>query len=128
MSVDIDNDKRDKPDMGADEYVPLPLYVSSRDSALLLNWGINPSLMPSLHHYELTVQCQIGANPPNEIGCGQTFDLGTKTVFLLTGLSNYKNYTLSVTSKDQAGAILEIFRTVTAFHTDIYVFLPLLIK
>ena len=128
MPVDIDNDSREKPDLGADEYAPFPLQASSRDSALLLSWMIDPGLVSWLDHYELVVQCESGANPPEEIGCGQPLNLGTRNSLLLTGLTNYKFYTLSVTAKDQAGATLDISRIIRAFATDIHVFIPLIHK
>ena len=128
MPVDIDSDWRDQPDLGADEYAPFPLQGSSRDSALLLSWAINPGLVSWLDHYELVVQCEAGANPPKEIGCGQPLNLGTRNSLLLTGLTNYKIYTLSVTAKDQAGATLDLSRILRAFVTDIHVFMPLIHK
>ncbi|MBI5583981.1 MAG: hypothetical protein HY892_09170 [Deltaproteobacteria bacterium] len=129
MTVDLDNDNRALPDMGADEYVPFPLRVSSGDGTLYLNWG-NPAagIFSPDYYYELTVQCPTGAETPKEIRCGQSLNIGSLTSFLLTGLTNYQGYTLWVAVKEPAGAILDLSRTVTAFATDIHVYLPLVVK
>jgi hypothetical protein len=128
--VDIDGDGRPldlAPDIGADEIVTIPLLLTVRrpeSGNLALSWSLAPSLLAYLDHYELTVSAEAGASPPEQGGLGVAIDLGQQTTFLLTGLTDGKEYVVQLVARDAAGTVIaEATATATPmdfFHT----FLP----
>lgn len=130
LTTDIDGDGRTDglPDVGADERnQAIILTASSVDaSTLRLNWRVEASQLPGLHHYWIVYLNESGANPPDE--GGSPIDVGMVTTYQLTGLSTYRKYTLTVNAYDVTGQLLDNSNTVVAFPTDIFVYLPLVMK
>jgi hypothetical protein len=126
--ADIDGDSRllfSPPDIGADEYAPIVLTsIPVASGTLKLNWKTDTVVVKGVDHYELLVFCPPGANPPNGGDCPATFDQIHETSYVLSGLSNYKTYTMTVRAKDSSDGLIETSNTVTTFPTDIFVYLP----
>lgn len=132
-ALDIDNDTRPfgtGSDIGTDEYRSFYLSVYPvADGALGLNWGEDSSmLVGGVSHYEIMVTCETGANPPNEGGCDTPIDASQSTYFKLTGLSNFKEYILTVHAVGGDDNDVAISTSVTASPTDIFVYIPVAIR
>ncbi|MAT96723.1 MAG: hypothetical protein CL608_06225 [Anaerolineaceae bacterium] len=128
-AVDVDNQNRapfTPADLGADEYIPLYLYVLPNDHSLSLNWIANTALLPGLDHYEIVVSHGAGASPPNE--GPSPIDVGNATNFDLTGLTNDASYTLTIRARNGSNSIIASSNTVTISPTDDLLYLPLVIK
>ena len=132
-SVDIDGDGRpldQAPDIGADEAVTIPLLLTVRrpeSGAVALSWSLIPSLLAYLDHYELEVSAEAGASSPEQVGLNVPIDLGQQTTFLLTGLTDGKEYVIQLVARDVADEILAQ-RTVTTIPIDpFHAFLPLVL-
>lgn len=113
--------ERSAPDLGAYEFVPsLTLYGAPANQAIHLNWTINvtPSFTGTwrIDYYTFT------ATLPLTIPLSQS---GMRA-YTLTGLINYQWYTVTL------NAILTetvwLSDTVRAMPTDIFVYLPLILK
>ncbi len=116
-------------DFGADEYHPFALIVVPRDGALRLDWTAGAGvLIGGIGHYEVSVACEAGAAPPNEVGCGQTLNVGSATSLMLTGLTNFKRYTIEIKAYDATNTLIATSVAVAAFPTNLFVFLPLVLK
>lgn len=115
------------PDLGADEYHPFPLSVIPGNTTLLLNWsqGTN-TLTGGVAYYKLLVVCGPGATDPNEINCGNALNVSSNSVASLTGLANFKQYTLQVEAYDSSNNLIARSVSVTATPTNIFLFLPLI--
>ncbi|MCX7841033.1 MAG: fibronectin type III domain-containing protein, partial [Anaerolineae bacterium] len=101
------------------------------DGTLRLDWTNGVSVLSGgVAYYEVLVTCTSGANPPAQGNCGQPINVGTVTTFNLTGLSNSKQYTVTVKAYDSSGVLLANSITVTAIPTDtpFYLYLPLILK
>ncbi len=110
------------PDIGAFEAPPFRVTVIQLSSeSLRAHWG----QQVGIDHYLLTVGCPQGANRPNEIGCNApTAYPGNAESATLTGLTNYVNYSISVSAMDENGNALASDETV-AMPTDIFLYTPL---
>jgi len=133
IGQDIDDQSRPYngvADIGADEYLPFPLAVLPGDHWLSFNWNEGAQLLAGgVNKYSILVSCEPGANPPNEVGCDQPADVGSDiTNYLLTGLSNFKRYTLSVFAKTSQGVVIGTSESIIAIPTDIFIYLPLVLK
>lgn len=118
-------------DFGADEYCPFALSVTPGNSTLHLDWTDGAhALSGGVAYYDVFVTCASGANPPAQGNCGQAINVGTVTTFNLTGLSNLKQYTVTVRAYDASGVLLANSTTVTAIPTDTpySLYLPLILK
>jgi hypothetical protein len=116
-------------DLGADEYSPFPLVVRSGDGTLRLDWAVGASwLAGGVDHYEMIVTCAAGANAPDQVGCGSSINVGTATTITLTGLTDFKGYTSVVNAYDSSRNLIGTSTTVTAFPTNIFLYLPLVMK
>jgi hypothetical protein len=117
-------------DIGADEYWPFPLAVLPGDHWLSFNWNEGAQLLAGgVNKYSILVRCESGANPPNEVGCDRSVDVGSDiTSYLLTGLTNFKHYTLLVSAKTSQGVVIGTSESVIAMPTNILIYLPLLLK
>jgi len=127
--VDIDNEPRNDglPDIGADECVPIVLTAHAVASDTLhLNWKANTSLLPGLNHYDLVFSYEPGANPPDQ--GNSPINVGTQLDYMLTGLSAHKRYTMTIEARGSSHALIATSNTVTAFPTDIFVHLPVVLK
>jgi hypothetical protein len=125
--VDIDGESRTlfgEHDIGADEYAPIILSVSPVISRTLhLRWQTNASLVPGLDRYDIVFSYESGANPPDQ--GNSPIDVGTQTSHLLTGLSNYSEYTVAIEARDSSDVLIATSNTVIAIPTDIFVYLPI---
>jgi len=133
IGQDIDDQSRPYngvADIGADEYLPFPLAALPGDHWLSFNWNEGAQLLAGgVNKYSILVSCEPGANPPNEVGCDQPADVGSDiTNYLLTGLSNFKRYTLSVFAKTSQGVVIGTSESIIAIPTDIFIYLPLMLK
>ncbi len=130
LTVDVDNESRAAfapPDIGADEYAPINLNaIPTTGGTLKLSWKTNASLVTGLDHYNIVYSFEPGANPPDQ--GSSPINAGTQTDYTLTGLSNYKQYTMTVEARDAANALIASSNIVTAFPTDIFVYLPAILK
>lgn len=124
--VDIENKPRSGvPDIGAFESAPFQIWVLQVSSETLRAYW---SEQNGVDHYLVTVGCPQGANPPNEMGCDSPARYpGNVDSVLLTGLTNFVDYTVSVSALDQSGAVL-MSGEGTAMPTDIFVFVPVIAK
>jgi len=116
-------------DLGADEYWLFPLFAIPGDGIMQLNWTTGASMLAGgVNKYEILVTCPAGANPPDQGGCGQPINAGTATTFTLTGLSNFKQYTIVVNARDSSRTLIATSTTVTAFPTNLLLYLPLVVR
>ncbi|NIV35647.1 MAG: hypothetical protein GWN58_41195 [Anaerolineae bacterium] len=129
-TTDMDGESRSlsgEPDIGADEYVPMVLSVYPVASGTLhLSWQTNLSLVPGLDHYNIAFSYEPGASPPDQ--GDSPVDAGTQTEYTLTGLSNYRRYTMTVEARDASDALIANSNTVNRFPTDILTYLPLILR
>jgi hypothetical protein len=117
------------PDLGADEYWPFPLSATSGDGVLLLNWATGTSgLTGGVSNYQILVTCAAGANPPDQGGCNQPINAGTAVSFTLTGLSNFKQYAATIYARDSSQNLIATSNIVTAFPTNLLIYLPLVMR
>ena len=130
MLVDIDSESRSMfgdPDIGADEYVPIVVAggpVASR--TIRLWWNPNPSLASGVHHYAIVFTAESGASSPSE--GDSPINAGMNTNYTLTGLSNYKQYTFAIEARDASNALIADSNAVTIIPTDIFAYLPCVLK
>lgn len=116
-------------DFGADEYHPFALVVVPGDSTLRLDWAAGAGVLTGgVQHYEVSVACEAGAAPPNEVGCGQVLNVGSSTSLMLTGLTNFKRYTIEIKAYDETNTLIATSVAITAFPTNLFVFLPLVLR
>jgi len=131
-TFDIDNQPRlyePKVDYGADEYHPFSLSIVPGDTQLLVDWGKGIQTFNGVNlHFEITVICENGANPPIGLNCGQNYDIGSSTNYLLTGLSNFKVYTIKIDAFSNVSELISSSVESKAFPTSIFVYLPLTIR
>jgi hypothetical protein len=128
-AVDIDTQSRalfGPSDVGADEYVPLFLTVAPNDQTLSLQWTADTNLLPGLDHYNIVVTQEGGASAPIE--GPSPIDAGTATTFTLTGVTNDKNYTITIEARTSSNSLIASSNTVIAFPTDDIIYLPMIVK
>ena len=133
-SIADDIDQQSRPyqnaaDLGADEYWPFDLRGTVNDGEIYLDWKIETQpFSNAVAYYMVTLSCEPGASSPNEIQCGQSINVGNITQLKLTGVSNFKNYTIQVDAYDASGDLIANSKTVTLFPTDIFIYLPLIVR
>ena len=128
-AVDIDNQIRGAfglQDVGADEYAPIVLWATSGDGTLILNWEADLALLSGLSRFDIVISPEAGASPPNE--GSSPINTGTQTSFTLTGLTNNKDYTISIMALDGSGSEIDSSNTLVVFPTDDIVYVPIIIK
>jgi hypothetical protein len=109
-------------DIGADEYTPFALIVGARDCSLYLYWPeASTYLTGGLHHYEIVVTCEGSCS-------GNPINVGLSTSYLLTNLTNFKPYTVTIYAKDSGGATIASSMTVTAAPTDLFNYIPFVVR
>lgn len=132
LADDVDGQPRPyggRRDFGADEYHPFGLAVAPRDRALHPDWSRDTwRLAGGVGHYQVYVGCEPGASPPHGMACGQHHPVGAVTALTLSGLTNYKRYTVEVRAHDPNGAPIATSHPVTAFPTDRLLWLPLVLR
>jgi len=133
-SIADDIDQQSRPyqntaDLGADEYWPFGLRGTVSDGEIYLDWEIETQpFSNAVAYYMVTLSCEPGASSPNEIQCGQSINVGNITQLKLTGLSNFKNYRIRVDAYDGSGDLIANSKGVTLFPTNIFIFLPLVVR
>jgi len=133
VTDDIDRQGRpygNQSDFGADEYHPFPLSFVPGDGVIHLDWSSGSRVLQGSEGYYVLhlVSCEAGANPPQEVECGQSRNIGTLTTFTLTGLTNFKRYTIEIQAYDALGNWIATSERVVAFPTTIFVFLPVVLR
>ncbi|MBK7893583.1 MAG: fibronectin type III domain-containing protein [Anaerolineaceae bacterium] len=108
-------------DVGADEYAPIVLTFIPGNGQIQLNWEPKSLLLTGVTQYQIRVTPSGGAANPNE---GTSINAGLQTSFTLTGLTNYKNYTVFIEAKNSGDSVIGQSNSVTGFPTDIAVYLP----
>ena len=109
------------PDAGAYEIVPqLELIAAPADQSIYLDWSVNLTL-PITSTWQISYEGPPGS-PPSPI-TGITSDARAYT---LTGLTNYSWYTLTLEA--MLGATPILTDTVRVMPTDVFIFLPLVVK
>jgi hypothetical protein len=86
-----------------------------------VSWQPNPVLASSTHHYQVVVTPEAGAAAPTQ---GTSINAGKATQFTLTGLTNYKHYTIVVQARNASNDVLDSSNTVLAMPVDQFVYLP----
>jgi hypothetical protein len=108
------------PDLGAIEFTPaLTLYGSPADQAIDLTWEVNttvPTETTWLIEYQTATSGVLS----------QTDSQHTTRTYTLTGLNNYEWYT--VTLKGMVDSNVLFSDTATVMPTDIFVYLPVVLK
>lgn len=132
LTQDIDGQKRPYDgvaDLGADEYTPFTLAAAPGNKSLLLYWGQDaPLLNGSIEKYYVIVGCEPNANRPSQGTCDAPIYVDSSTTsILLTGLSNYMRYSLTVYASGSQGTVIANSATVEAVPSNIFVYLPMVI-
>jgi len=133
LNLDVDQQSRKGvADLGADEYiVPIDLRVRPLGiDTLEARWQIDAQYMASdINHYRLALSCQPGAASPSQVRCGSHIDLDLgDSSLVLTDLTEYMKYTMTMSVVDQYGNVIETSESATAFPTDHFVFVPLVLR
>jgi parallel beta-helix repeat protein len=109
------------PDIGAFEFSPaLTLRASPADRAIRLTWTVNASV-PVSATWRISYQGPGGDQPSPISG----IPAGSRA-YTLTGLTNYTLYTITLNGMLEGSAFLT--DTVQAMPSDIFVYLPLILK
>lgn len=129
---DFDNQLRPQgefSDYGADEYHPFDLVFVSGDGKITIDWTKSIKLFEGgVSLYRILVNCESGASSPNQVPCGQELDVGDFTNVTLSGLSNFKYYSIVVNAYNTYGEIIAMSNQIRVFPTDILIYLPILTK
>jgi hypothetical protein len=130
MAVDIDGDERalsGDPDIGADEHLLPCLALMGPwlgDGTLRMRWEPDQMVAGMVDHYDLIVLCEQGASPPAEGSCGFPINVGLLTSYTLTGLTNGKEYSVTVEARDNSDSLITTSNTVSGiprgFHFSVY--------
>lgn len=126
LRTDFEDDPRpfgEGPDIGADEYVPIYLFVTPMDRALRLYWKTNPEVFQNVHGYQIYACGEDG-----EQECVTSYVDASTSSYFLSGLTNYRLYHIRVNALDQEGRVIESSNTVVIFPTDRMVYLPVIIR
>ncbi len=109
------------PDIGAYEFSPsLTLRASPANQSIRLRWTVNTTL-------PLTSTWQISyTGPPGDQPSPVTGIISPTRTYTLTGLSNYTRYTVTLNAMLNNAPFLT--DTATAIPTDIFAYLPLVLK
>jgi hypothetical protein len=125
IKVDVDDESRvlfAPADIGADEYLPIVASAApTANRVLQVSWQPNSALASSTHHYQVVVTPEAGAAAPTQ---GTSINVGKATQVTLTGLTNYKHYTMVVQSRNASNEVLDSSNTVLAMPVDQFVYLP----
>jgi hypothetical protein len=127
VGFDFEGDERPGgccPDLGADEYnLELRLSVMPSDQMLRLSWNQLPSA--DLASFTILYSRPAGASNASE-GAPPILNVAPSArSFSLTGLSNYKLYSVTVVARDHNNNDLAASNTVAVMPSDLLVFLPL---
>lgn len=116
-------------DYGADEYHPFDLVFVSGDGIITVDWTKSVQLFEGgVSRYGILVNCGADANSPIEVQCGEEVDIGISTKLTLSGLTNFKTYSILINAYDSEGKKLATSIPIQAFPSDILVFLPVINK
>lgn len=114
-------------DYGADEYYRFLLFAGIGDSTLQVDWARDIAYLEGgVDHYKLTVNCS--SNPPDQVGCNGTINVGLTTHFTLTGLSNNNPYTMTVRAYNASDDFIAESYQVITYPRDILLFFPIIMR
>jgi hypothetical protein len=99
---------------------PLVLHGAPADQAIRLTWTVNTTL-PVTSTWRLAYDGPTGDQPSPITGI-----ISPTRAYTLTGLTNYTWYT--VTLNAMSGSVSFLADTVTVLPTDIFVYLPLVLR
>ncbi len=109
------------PDIGAFEFSPLlTLRASPANQSIHLSWTVN-STLPLTSTWKISY-----TGPPGNQPSPVTGIISPTRAYTLTGLTNYTRYTITLNALLNNAPLLT--DTATAMPTDIFVYLPLVIK
>jgi hypothetical protein len=108
------------PDLGAIEFTPsLILHGSPANQAINLNWNVDITIPATttwhIDYYTTTTDILTATDPSS-----------TTRAYMLTELTNYDLYTVTLSAMVGTTAVLS--DTITVMPTDIFVYLPLVLK
>jgi hypothetical protein len=112
------------PDLGAyefDEQLFTPkivLKAISLDEAIQLSWVADLHLLPNLDHFHIHYADAAGGKTARA--------QASSTDHLLSDLVNYQPYTIVVEGRDASNTVLVTSNSITAFPSDLMIFLPAL--
>ena len=131
VSINHDADLQPRPygnksDYGADEYHALPLTFIPGNATIQLQWGPGTHLFQgAVNSYRVRlISCASGANPPNEVGCGSSVNVGLSTSFTATGVTNLLRYKFRVEVYDAGNNLVATTEDVDAFATSLRALFP----
>jgi hypothetical protein len=130
VTADFEGDTRpfgSRPDIGADEYTPyVYLRATPRDRTVHLTWTEFED--PGLASYVITYTYGTGGSDASQ-GPSPISNLPTTTRgYSLAGVANYAFYTVTVGARDGSDADLFVSNSVRVMPTDIFVYLPAIMK
>ncbi len=134
ISINYDFDQQARPqatiaDYGADEYHPFVPVFRQANTSLHFDWTNGIDLFSGgVSRYGVVVNCESGARPPNGAACDQEINTGSTSTITLTGLTNFKFYTIVVNAYNSNGQRIASSSQIRTFPTNIFVFIPLVFR
>lgn len=120
--------QENKTDYGADEYHPFNLGYTPNNNVIYIDWSAGVGLfIGGVDHYGVIVDCEAGANSPNQGSCGKEITIDNTNI-TLTGLTNFKFYTVTVYAYNSMNQLIAISIQIQAFPTDILIYLPSIVR
>jgi len=108
------------------ESTPLYLRAIPRDSAIHMNWFTFED--PARASYSITYTYGTGGHDASQGLSPVQGILSTTQAYSLTAVANYVFYTVTVATRDENDAELAVSSSVRVMPTDIFVYLPLMMK
>ena len=119
-SDDILGNPRNTPDIGAVEFVPqLQLSGTPADGAIVLNWNVNTTIADG-------TTWRISYTGPGGPGSPITESNKDARTYTIPGLTNYTTYDITLNAMNGATPIMT--DTVSIMPTDIFTYLPVILK
>lgn len=130
VTTDFEGDPRPmgiRSDIGADEHVPaIHLMGVPDDGTIRLLWTEYED--PDLASYVITYTYQAGGSDASQ-GPSPILDILTTTqAYTLSEVTNYVLYTVMIAGRDEGSIDLAVSNVLRVIPTDIFFFLPMIIK
>jgi hypothetical protein len=130
VTTDFEGDARpfgSRPDIGADEYTPyVYLRATPGDRTVYLTWTEFED--PGLASYVITYTYGTGGSDASQGPSPISNLLTTTHIYSLADVANYAFYTVTVGARDGSDADLFVSNSVRVMPTDIFVYLPAIMK